>query len=229
MSGADSDDVETLRIAREEARTALDDQLSALDDIDSKAVSVFRLNVALVGVLLSALSFAAGSDVAAAAALVNPAVGTGVAAFALSATAAGLTYTTSDHRVGVGPAGLERAADLSEREYLRWLLVSYADWLRRNERTNARKGLLVTLSVLGTVAGALALGVGAVAAFTDLLLAPAAAALLVLAVAVRVAGLPGFLRRLLAGSDGGADLVSPQSSDSPMAGQRTFKGCDRRE
>ncbi|MFC7197459.1 hypothetical protein ACFQL4_27175 [Halosimplex aquaticum] len=64
-SGGDDADVETLRIAREEARKTLDAQLSTLDDIDAKALSVFRLDVAIVGVLLSALSFAAASDAAA--------------------------------------------------------------------------------------------------------------------------------------------------------------------
>jgi hypothetical protein len=234
-AGPDESEVEALRIAREEARETLDGQLAALDDIDSKALSMFRLNVALVGVLVSALSFAAASEVTAATALVNPAVGAGVASFALSATAAGLTYTASGQHVGIGPTALEAATDRTEREFLSSLLSSYADWLRYNERTNERKALLVTLSVLGTVGGALGLGVGAVAAFTGLFLVPAVVALLVVLAAGVVAGVPAQFRRVFGEErsdvDGEADAnaVSPQSAEEPMAGQRTFKGRDRRE
>ncbi|SFR66371.1 hypothetical protein SAMN04487947_3302 [Halogeometricum rufum] len=228
-AGPDEPEVETLRTAREEARETLDAQLAALDDIDSKALSMFRLNVALVGVLVSALSFAAASDVTAATALVNPAVGAGVASFALSATAAGLTYTASGQHVGIGPRALEAATGRTEREFLSSLLSSYAHWLRYNERTNERKALLVTLSVLGTVGGALGLGVGAVAAFTGLFLVPAAAALVVVLAAAAVAGVPAQFRRLLGDAQSDADVVSPKSAEEPMLGQRTFKGRDRRE
>ncbi|RYJ14280.1 hypothetical protein ELS19_10105 [Halogeometricum borinquense] len=231
MSGGGTDDaeMETLRIARDEARVALERQLSTLDDIDSKALSVFRLNVALVGLLLSALSFAGASDMATVTALVNPVVGVGVASFVLSATAAGLTYTISGYQVGVGPDALENTADLSEQAFLQWLLVSYGDWLRYNEQTNVRKALLVTLSVLGTVGGALALAVGTVSALTGRFLGPAVVALAVLVTAAGVAGLPSQLRRLLGESGVDAEGISLQSFEMPMAGQRTFTGRDRRK
>lgn len=220
-------DVKTLRAAREEAQRTLDAQLSTLDDIDSKAVTVFRLNVALAGLLFSALSFAAASEVAAAAALLNPATGLGVALFVLSAAAAGLTYTVAGQEVGVGPADLRRMESDSERVFLADLVDGYAGWIGYNERTNVRKALLVTLAVVGTVAGALALGVGALAAFTDLLIVPIVGAVLALVVFARVAGLPGQLRRLLGDSSGTTSgAVAPQSVDR-MIGQRTFKCRDR--
>jgi hypothetical protein len=228
MSESDSGpDVETLRAAREEAQRTLDAQLSTLDDIDSKAVTVFRLNVALAGLLFSALSFAAGSRVAAVAALLNPATGLGVALFVLSAAAAGLTYTVAGQQVGVGPDDLRGVGSGSERAFLTGLVDGYAGWIDYNERTNVRKALLVTLAVVGTVAGALALGVGALAAFTDLLVAPIVGAVLALVAFAGLAGLPGQLRRLLGGASGTTSgTVAPQSVDR-MAGQRTFKGRDR--
>lgn len=222
-------DIEALRIAREEARATLDGQLSTLDDIDEKAVSVFRLNVAIVGVLLSALSFAASSDVAVAAALINPWVGTGVALFVLSGAAAGLTYTAGGQHVGAGPAGLEAATDHSERAYRVWLVESYADWIRYNERSNVRTALLVTVSILGTVAGSLVLGVGVVAAFTGRVLLPALFSLTGLLALAGLADLPGQFRRLLEGPTEAGGAVAPRSLDTPMAGQRTVKGGDRGE
>lgn len=235
MSDADGDpDVATLRAAREEARRTLDAQLSTLDDIDAKAVAVFRLNVALAGLLFSALSFAAGSRVAGVAALLNPATGLGVALVVLSAAAAGLTYTVAGQQVGVGPAALRELRGDGERAFLAGLVDGYADWIGYNERTNVRKALLVTLSVVGTVAGVLALGVGVLAAFTDLFVAPAVGALLVLIALGGLAGVPGQVGRLVGENAGSrpeteTGTVAPQSLDGAVAGQRTFKGRDRED
>ena len=220
------EDARALELAREEARLTLDGQLSTLDDIDAKALSVFRLNVALAGVLLSALSFVAASDVADAVGLFNPAVGVGVALFALSAAAAGLTYGVAGRQVGVGPGALDAAATTPPDEFRSSLVAGYADWIRYNRRTNAQKALLVTLAVLGTVAGALALGVGALAAATGSLLVPAAGALAVFVALVALAGLPGQLRRLRDGPTEGG-VVAPESVDAGLAGQRTVTGRDR--
>lgn len=87
---------------------------------------MFRPTVALVGVLLSALTLAAASDVTGAAALVNPFVGAGVALFILSAALAGLTYTAAGQRVGAAEE-LTEAADLSDRAFLRRFVGSYTD------------------------------------------------------------------------------------------------------
>ena len=222
----DGSDDATLELAREEAQRTLDAQLSTLDDIDAKALSAFRLNVALAGVLVSALSFAAASDAATAEALLNPAVGVGVALFALSAAAAGLTYGVAGQQVGVGPAALDAAATTPPAEFRSSLVAGYADWIRYNRRTNVQKALLVTVALLGTVAGALALAVGALAAVTGSLLVPAVGACAVLVALVALAGLPDQIRRLRDGSaDGG--VVAPEAVDAGLAGQRTFTGRNR--
>lgn len=220
-------DVGALDVARAEARETLEAQLSTLDDLDAKALSVFRLDVAVVGLLLSAGSFAASSDAAAATALLNPATGTGVALFALSAAAAGVTYTATGQVVGVGPSALATAADRSEREYLVRLVEGYAEWIRANERRNVRKALLVTLSLLGTVGGVLALGVGVADAFTDRTAVATAGAVLVLLATALLADLHGQLYRLATSPADVTGTVAPESLDRPMAGQRTFKGGDR--
>ncbi|WP_415383537.1 hypothetical protein [Halosimplex sp. TS25] len=222
-------DVEALRIAREEARTTLDAQLSTLDDIDGKALSVFRLNVTIVGVLLSALSFAAATDAAAVSLVLNPSVGIGVSLFVLSAAASGLTYATAGQRVGADPEGLEAAADLSESESLAWLVDSYADWIRHNQRTNLRKAFLVTLAILGTVAGTLGLGVGVVAAFTGLVYLPAAVAVGAVILLAGVADIPGQIYRIAEDSDAVGGTVAIETVRSAMTGQRAFKGRDSEE
>ncbi|WP_436930821.1 hypothetical protein [Halosimplex halobium] len=232
MSGdsPDGGNVESLRIAREEAQRTLRAQLSTLDDIDSKAVSVFRLNVAVVGVLFSVLSVAGASDAAAVAGVLNPAVGAGVALFVLSAAAAGLTYATAGQRVGADPTGLEGVGDRSEAAALEHLVDSYADWIRHNQRTNFRKALLVTLAILGTVAGTLALSVGVVAAFTDLLVLPAGVAVAAVILLAAVVNLPGQIARITRESDAVPGTVAVErTGDSVMPGQRAFRGRESEE
>ncbi|MWG32951.1 hypothetical protein [Halomarina oriensis] len=220
------DDDPPLELAREEARLTLDAQLSTLDDIDAKALSVFRLNVALATLLVSASTLAATSDVTTVATLVSPVVVGSVGLFALSAATAGLTYTAAGRYVGVGPATLDAATDRSRTAFLSSLVGGYADWIRANERTNDRKALLVTLSVVGTVAGTLALGVGVVAAATGALVVPGLSALVVLAVLTALSGLPDQVGRLR-DDDDGLGTVAPESLDGPASGQRTFTGRDR--
>lgn len=217
-----------LELARREARETLEAQLSTLDDIDAKALSVFRLNVAVVGVLLSVLSFAASSDAAVVTAFLTPATGASVGLFVLSAATAGLTYTAGGQVVGVGPSDLAVAGGQSKREYLSRLVDSYATWIRANMRTNSRKALLVTLSLLGTVAGVLALGVAVVAAFTGAGGPAAVAAVVILVVLALLGDLHGQLRRVRSEpSRDDLGTVAPESLEGGRTGQRTFKGRDR--
>jgi len=226
MSDETPGDVESLRIAREEARATLDAQRQTLDDIDDKALSLFRLDVAVVSLLVSALSVAVGVESVVVPSL-GPAFGVAGGLFVLSAATAGLTYAAGGQQVGAGPGGLRAASGRSERQLLSWLVDGYADWIAYNERTNVRKALLVTLSALGTVAGTLALGVGTLTAVTGQRLLPAAAAVAVLFVLAGLAGLPGQIVRLLVGPSESTGVVSPQSLDAPMTGQHTFTGRDR--
>jgi len=223
-----AESVASLRLAREEARTTLDTQLAALDDIDRKAHAVFRLDIALVGVLLSALSAVAALDGVAVSALTNAGTAVGVAAFVGSAVAAGVTYVTGGHHIGASPAGLRRAEDLSEAAYLAWLVDGYADWIRANERANERKALLVTIAILAAVGGTIALGVGVAIAVTDRVLGPTVVAILAVAAVAWVVDLPTQLRRQFGATDRGRGTVAAQDLEAPMTAQRALRGRDRR-
>lgn len=224
----EDDHVPALRLAREEGRRTLEEQLATLDDIDAKALAVFRLDIALVGVVLSGLSVAAASDVTAITAFFNLGTGVGLGLFVLSAVAAGLTYVTGGHHIGAGPAGIERAATVPEPAYLEWLVAGYADWIRVNERANHRKALLVTLAMVGAVGGTLALGVGVVSAITDRLLVPAVVAVVTLLLFGAIVELPAQFRRRLRGPSDVAVDATTQDFETPMTGQRAFRGRDRR-
>lgn len=216
-----------LGIAREEARRTLDAQLATLDDLDAKALSVFRLNVALVSLLVSVFSVAAGTDLADPAPLLNEITGLGLVLFALSAAIAGVTYTTSGRLVGVSPAAFPPARSQSAREYTERLLESYGEWIRANERANRRLALLVTLAILGTVGGVLAICVGSFAALTGGVVVPAAAALLIFLVVAVLADLHGQLRRLFSDGKTTEGTVVTESLEGALPGQAVRKGRDR--
>lgn len=216
----------SVRIAREEAHRTLDAQLGTLDDLDRKAISVFRLDIAVIGVLLSALSLVATLEAATVQSFFTIWTGGGVGLYVLSAIAAGLTYIAGGHRVGASPAGLERAATLSEAAYREWVVSGYSDWIRANDRVNTRKALLVTVAVIGAVAGTVALGVGVSVAVTDRVVGPAVVGAGAVIGFSLLAGLPTQLRRRFGRSEPVEPVVGTQDLESGMDGYRMRRGRD---
>ncbi|WP_136686905.1 hypothetical protein [Halorhabdus amylolytica] len=108
---------------REEARETVDAQRDTLDDIDTKASRILRLNIALIGILVSVLSIGTqlGSDSAGFSGIdpfVNVYTGFGVGSLILSTTFAALTYTASELDVGISSENLTELlkADFSRKE-----------------------------------------------------------------------------------------------------------------
>lgn len=62
-SGQPSVDIEVLRSACEESRLVLDHQLDVLGEIDDKAIWSVRTAVIVLGLVISAVSFADGSSI----------------------------------------------------------------------------------------------------------------------------------------------------------------------
>lgn len=223
--GEAADSLAALHTAREEARETLDHQLTTLDDIDSKALGILRLDAALVGLLVSVFTLAARTDLPVGE-FVNVYVGVGIAALVGSTVAAAATYTVAAQVGGIAPRALDRAPDLSERAFHARLVAGYADWIRFNRRTNARKAPLVTLAVFGVVLAAVFLSLGALAALARVTRLALLAAGATFAVAVYASGLHRQLRRLREPETG---EVTVEAADfEPFAGQRTFKGDERR-
>lgn len=142
-------DVESLRVTREEAREALDHQIDALNDIDDKAVQTLRLNVLLLGVVLTLASVLASSTVTPVIRrMANSLLVAGVVSSAASMVTAIWVHTSTPYRVGAGPADLH--ASLSEKppedELLAALLYNYATWMEQNARLNRRDGIALFAS-----------------------------------------------------------------------------------
>lgn len=163
--GGDSDVLEDLR---EEARETVTAQRETLDDIDTKASKILRINVLTVGVIVSGFSIAASSSggehsvVDGIGQLLNTYTGTGVCLVLLSTGLAGLTYTLSEIDAGISTDNLQKLldSDISTTNADELLLKNYAVRMNFNNSTIVRNAPLVTTTILCLVAGILFVAIG---------------------------------------------------------------------
>ncbi|WP_135854755.1 hypothetical protein [Halorussus salinus] len=169
-------DAELLSELRTEARETVTGQKETLADIDSKASKILRLNVLLVGVIVSALSIVAKTGGTATAentriegsrvllhGLLNPYTGLGVGSLLISTALAAMTYTVSELDVGTSSDNLTNLlrADLSTQQARELLVKNYIVRINFNRSTNIRNTPLITATIVFLVAGILFFAVGA--------------------------------------------------------------------
>ena len=155
----DSKAVHQLRL---EAQRTIDKQVSALGDIDSKAIRILRVNVLLIGLILTALSFTSQAEYTNVQSFLNVYTGLGIVSLIISTAFAALTYTASDLEVGVDPddVALLLESDTTTTEFDEVVTKSYAMWIRFNDRTNIRNTPLITMTVFLVIAAIAYLSLG---------------------------------------------------------------------
>lgn len=156
------DDPETARRLRMEAQRTVDKQATLLDDIDSKAIRLLRVNVLLIGLILTMLSFASRAEYTDVGTFLNVYTGIGILSLVLSSAFAAVTYTTSDLAVGVNPDDVVLLLELDPTsvEFEGVMSKSYARWIRFNERTTVRNTPLITSTVILVIAAIAYLSLG---------------------------------------------------------------------
>lgn len=162
-------DTEAARKLRVETHRTLDNQVRSLDGIDSKAIKVLRVNVLLVGLILTALSFAANSRSVSVESFLNVYLGTGLLSLLLSSATVAVTYTGSDVNVGVDPDDIANVLelDLSNEEFEAVVAKSYAMWIGFNDSTNVRNTPWITVTILLIVVAIAYLSLGVHVAFNE--------------------------------------------------------------
>lgn len=163
-----NEDIDLLAIAREEAQRTVDNQIETLNDIDSKAARILRINLVLLSIILTGLSVATNSQTANAAGLylpnlINNYTISGLLLLLFSTGVAGITYTASNLKAGMSGRDLKNLLDneYSDQRNVEGIVESYAGWIQRNYRVNAKNAPLGTLTILLLLyaMAALALGV----------------------------------------------------------------------
>jgi len=149
-------DPEQLVELRSEARETVDAQRETLNDIDTKASKILRLNVALIGILISVLSIAiqVGPESETGLGNVEPFVNVyteiGLGALVLSTAFAAMTYTASELDVGVNSDNLTKLlkADFTRDETEELLVKNYIIRINFNRSTNVRNIPLIQLTIV---------------------------------------------------------------------------------
>lgn len=162
------EEIELLAIAREEAQRTIDTQIQTLNDIDSKAARILRINLVLLSIILTGFSLATGSQTPDTATiglpnLINNYTILGLLMLLVSTGTAGITYTASNLKAGLSGTDIQHLldGDYSDRKNVEGIIESYAGWIQRNYRVNAKNAPLGTLTILLLLyaMAALALGV----------------------------------------------------------------------
>lgn len=208
MTGSDEDesrqrvpfrgDRRALERTIEEAQKTLGRQIQALTDIDAKAIKILRVNVVVLGVLLSALMLGARSDSIVVNDFWNAYLGIGFVGLLVSSATAALTYRATGFRVGVDSTNVKRVLenDLHDEELLRVLARSYARWIEYNVDANVKNAPWITSTIVVLVGSLAYLSLGVYQAViahvsTPLLLTTN----LVLLGVVHLSGLPSLVRQ----------------------------------
>jgi len=157
-----------LPVLRAEARKTVNAQRETLDDIDTKASKILRLNVALIGILVSVVSLAiqfapdSESGIGRIEPFVNVYTEVGIAALVLSTAFAAVTYTASEVEVGVSSENLTNLlrADFSQSESEELLVKNYIMQINFNRSTNVRNIPLFQLTMVSAILAIISLVLG---------------------------------------------------------------------
>lgn len=145
----EKDESQLLEIAREEAHRTVDNQINTLGDIDDKAARIIRLNLILLGILLTGFSIIASNDGAEpittnTASIMNIYSVLGLVSILLSTILAAFTYTATSQRAGMSGRDIDDmiSNDYSPIENYRGLIRGYSKWMQYNFKVNTRNAPL---------------------------------------------------------------------------------------
>jgi hypothetical protein len=155
-----TEDPETLRAARREARDSLDKTIDAIEEKDDKAISTVRLNLVLIGIAITGASYLPSSLQYA-----NWFTIVGFCCLTVSTFIGMWAYTYTDYSPGVTAdyiAELDKER-YTEVEWLLWMNQRYQKWLRTATRSDSAEATQLGRTHLLQILGVALLIVGAVA------------------------------------------------------------------
>lgn len=137
------------RLAAEEARRTIEYQYETVSDIDTKASSLMRMNLLVVGLLVTGLSVSVGRESMSPQAFVTEYTTTGMILLLVSTVLAGITYTSTKLRIGVDSGTVRQmlSGELTEAQTERGLAKSYARWIAENERASKTNARMLSASI----------------------------------------------------------------------------------
>jgi len=171
LSGFQTDDIQTLRESNQEARSSLNKRIEAIEEKDDKAISTVRINLILIGLVVTAATSVPSS--------IHFANWCTIIGFVLlvGSTVVGIwAYMYTNYTPGITSDYLEEieSATYSEREWLQWMNQRYQIWLRSAASTESDEATLlgrthylqigaILLLILGVILGLYGVGPASIA------------------------------------------------------------------
>lgn len=158
-------DIESLRIAREEANRVIDHQIRTLTDIDNKASDTLRYSILFLGLLLTASSLVLGTELGPTEVvqgmpdvLLYLSVGclsVGVLAILLTVIMSILTYKSTEFKPGPSYGDIDRYVEkkYTEKEWLILLVRSSSSWIETNRMSNNQDATMLSRAHISLAVG----------------------------------------------------------------------------
>lgn len=207
-------------LAREELRTTFEYQVQRLREIDGKAIELLKANLLLIGLVVTAGSILVQTDVEIGQ-FTNAFTVAGVGLLLFSTGLAGVTYTSSNLRGGLGPDAAQAAIGDADGAFDERVVRSYGRWIDYNARMIAVNDILVTVTVLAVVVSFVYVLVGLVIGFAPI---PTAWSIAAFALLTAVSGWVAWLVYNM-------DHLGPRDPrwEGTFDGVRLSKGTSREE
>ena len=161
----DNEDEEQLRraqLARTEARTTISEQIDTLDDLDEKAIQIFRLNILLASVVATALSVVSTTNFSVSL-LINKYTKMSYGFLLVSTISAAASYTTTATEIGVNADSVRNKILDTGSDFLstnKNLAKAYAKAIETNYETNASNVFKFTITLNASVISLYCLALG---------------------------------------------------------------------
>lgn len=155
------------QIAREEGRATVEKQIETLSDIDEKAIQIFRGNLVLSGILVSAFSLVVDSQPKE---LLTVYTQIGGVLLFLGTVLAALTYTSTSEQIGISKSDVGEILNQEyEYQYIEeGLAEQYGEYIEHNYAKNVSNALMLSLTFSATVGAITYLFLGVLEFYTGL-------------------------------------------------------------
>ena len=139
----------------QESRYTVDHLIKRIENQDRKAIHIFRLNLLLIGILLTSLTILLTMGV-----IIDPFLNlwslAGVISLLGSTFIAAVTYTSSGYDIGISPQiieNVEREEYTDVQDFDSELIGLYKEWIRHNRSVGDFNVYLVMVSILSAFNG----------------------------------------------------------------------------
>lgn len=145
----------TVQYACEEARDTLDQQIEKIHYEDQKAVKMARVNLIILGVLVSSFSFILSSQQLSSTEFLNSHSAVGALLLVASTILAGMAYSSSRMELGADPVVISEASEMAPEAFYSELNRQYTEWLEENDQVHSMNAYaiqwIIVLSITGMI------------------------------------------------------------------------------